>query len=165
LSTGLRMNLVTPLSKHLLSTHSILRHDKRWILKLSIDLALWCLAVPLAFVLRVEVRWLAFVDAMAVFLLVSSPLFSGLIAPALPYQRSWHKPGLRDLMALGLTIRGPTATLETLALIGILPVPRSIPLLVGLIALLLMCGVRLATRSFVEESIRLSATKSGKGRR
>src|SRR5690606_20382654 len=163
--TGLRMNLVTPLSQHLLGTHSILRHDKRWIVKLSIDMALWCLAIPLAFLLRVEARWLAFVDGMVAFLLVSIPLFTGLIVLGRLYQRSWHKPGLRDLMALGLTILGATAALETLALVDILPVPRSIPMLVGLIALLLMCGVRLATRSIVEESIRLSASRSGKGRR
>lgn len=134
-------------------------------LKLSIDLALWCLAVPLAFLLRLETKWLAYADGMAFFLLVSIPFFACLLALGRLYQRSWHKPGLRDLMALGLTILGTTAALETLALLGMVPVPRSIPLLVGLIALLLMCGVRLATRSFVEESIRLSATKSGKGRR
>ncbi len=121
--------------------------------KFALDLFLWSLTAPLAFMLRVgsDIR-----TEYARDVLIYTPL-AVLIKAGLLYARglarqSWHKVGVRDLMRLAQT--AALSVLSLLAVAYIIPpvasIPRSVPIIDGVLGLLVLGGARLSVRLFHE---------------
>lgn len=131
-------------------------------LKFVLDLILWgLLATPLAFMLRLDVLTPQATTGLLVMMGVLLPLRALLIYLAALPLRSWRKTGMRDLAVLAFVIA--FVSLFSLALLVFLPssvfVPRSIPFLQAMVAMLLMGGARMAVRLFSEQQRRLTAGK------
>jgi FlaA1/EpsC-like NDP-sugar epimerase len=133
-------------------------------LKFMMDLILWTLTAPLAFFLRLDMKYLVELRLSV----VTYTSFSLIVKAALIYsfalqRQSWHKTGTRDLFHL---IRATaTGTLVLLAAAFIInphaPIPRSIPLIDGALALLALGSVRLATRLLYERDLRRQSQEPG----
>ena len=134
-----------------------------WI-KYALDLALWVLATPLAFLLRLDVDAFAYSDAIIVLLLIGFPVKAlAVYAMHLPW-RSWYKVGLRDLVALLQGVAVVTVFLAGVAvfLTPIVTIPRSVPLLEAMLAVLFLSFARMATRMLSETRRRHVAGKGKK---
>lgn len=118
------------------------RHAR--LLKLAADALLWAIAIPLAFYLRLEGgAWERF-DAMLSAAAYLLPLAAG-AGVALGLQRqSWTVVSQRDvrMVALAAVTTALVGFLVTHAFRDELQVPRSAPLLTGLVAFTLLCGAR-----------------------
>ena len=130
-----------------------LHSDRAYALvKYGIDLALWSMLVPLAYLLRVEDRFALWLQSMWVYTLAGMVVKAVLIRVFLLHRQSWHKIGVLDLYRLLYAIGAATVILEALALIirPWLVVPRSVPLIEGVLAVLVLAGARLGVRLFNE---------------
>lgn len=122
----------------------------RW--KFLIDICLWSIAAPLALFARVDVRSLEYVQPIAVYtvasLLVKIPLVYSL---RLHHQR-WRIISIRDLDALLRAIGIGTIILFVVFFLEfpLVGLPRSIPLIEGVIAVVMLGGARLTNRLFHE---------------
>ena len=115
--------------------------------KLAIDLALWTLATPLAFALRLEEGVGQFLGAMVLLLALGFPLKAFAVLGLGLHRRSWHRLALYDLLYLAVGVGAVTLVLAVgSALVPGLGIPRSVPLIEGMIALMLMGTARVATR-------------------
>ncbi|MEP0548715.1 MAG: nucleoside-diphosphate sugar epimerase/dehydratase [Rhodothermales bacterium] len=131
-----------------------------WI-KYGVDLVLWVLATPLAFLLRLEADAVAYVDGMVVLLLIGLPVKAlAVYAMHLPW-RSWYKVGLRDLSTLLQGVAVVTVFLMGVAvfLSPVVTIPRSVPLLEAMLAVLFLSFARMATRMLSETQRRHVAGK------
>jgi len=132
--------------------------------KYLIDLLLWALAAPLALILRVGVSgehyWLHFVVYASGGVLLKAALISYYRL----HRQAWGRSGTRDLYILTRAVG--ICTLVLLAacflLTPVLFVPRSLPIIEGVLALLLLGGVRLGTRAFNERGRRPTPSGSSK---
>ncbi|MBN1313422.1 MAG: polysaccharide biosynthesis protein [Anaerolineae bacterium] len=132
----------------------------RLYIKYVIDLILWGTAAPLAFWLRLDNRWLYDVGMVVEYSLVGLAIKAALVYLLRLYRQSWRRVAVSDLYFL---LQGAGfSTLIMLALGFVVYhyefLPRSIPLLEGLLALVLLGGVRLAARLWYEGQMRLSMT-------
>ncbi|MEX0598989.1 MAG: nucleoside-diphosphate sugar epimerase/dehydratase, partial [Rhodothermales bacterium] len=159
------MSYASSLSQRYIRSNRLEKDDKRWIVKFAIDLVLWVVTIPLAFWMRLEDQWLTLPGALAVLVLVSIPIMAILIYRAALYRRSWQKLGFRDLLALAAAVTTLTVILEVITIVGLTPVPRSVPLIAGMLAMLMLGSARVAARVIFEESGRRSASLKGRTRK
>ncbi len=139
---------------------------KRVAIKFAIDLALWVLATPLAFALRLEQNVGAYAEGIGWLLLVGVPLKALVVfVLRLPWH-SWYKVGIRDLVVL---LQG--VAVVTVFLVGIgfflsstVTIPRSIPLIEAMLAVLLLSFARLTARTVSETQRQRTAGKRDDGR-
>lgn len=131
--------------------------------KFFVDLSLWSLCVPIAFWLRLDGGWVHYVREIVVMMALGVPLKAGTIYGLGLYRRSWHRTGVRDLMMLVFGIGIVTLVLFLLAHVRVegLAIPRSAPLISGMLALLILCGARMAMRIYAEQT---GLLKAGKGK-
>jgi FlaA1/EpsC-like NDP-sugar epimerase len=131
--------------------------------KLALDVLAWCFAGFLAFFVRID---LPFVDYSQTIL---SVVLFGFVPKLLLvsgfglHRQSWHKIGVRDLYRLAAVISSWTVMVYVLnfVLFQWTGIPRSVPLIEGATALLLMGGMRLLARVFFErEGTRATAGSS-----
>lgn len=120
--------------------------------KFFFDLFLWIFASIIAFYLRLENPLPQYGKAMMIYLLMGLPLKVALIFFFQLHRQTWRSVGVRDLYdllkAVGLaTVLLTTAPFVLLPYVGI---PRSVPLIGGATALLLLSGVRVLARSMHE---------------
>lgn len=118
--------------------------------KFSIDLALWALATPLAYFMRLEGDFASFGAGIALLTLIGIPLKAAAIYLfRLPW-RSWHHVGVRDLSVLLYAVAAVSSVLFIVVLLvpGILGIPRSGPVIEAMLAVLMLCGARLGTRLY-----------------
>lgn len=127
----------------------------RVFLKYAIDLALWGLAAPIAFILRLD-NWDQYLKLILLHTLVGLPIKALLIITRRLSRQSWHKVGVRDLWILTQITGLGVLLLSTVAFLfpPELRVPRSVPLIEGGVALLLLGGVRLLARIWHERERR-----------
>lgn len=116
--------------------------------KYAADLVLWVLAAPLAFYLRLEADLSEYYRAAQLYTLFGVGIKAGFIYAFRVYRQSWHRVGVRDLQTL---VRVVGLAIVALLALGFLmtpfaPIPRSIPLLEGGAALMLLGGIRLLAR-------------------
>lgn len=132
--------------------------------KYLLDLLLWSLCAPLAFLLRLELDISRYTTTAIVFTLVSALVKAAALLIFSTYRQTWHKVGVRDLYRLLHAVALTILVLFAAAFImsPVIRVPRSIPLLDGVLAVLLLSGVRLGVRLFHE---RLSAAAVGRDAR
>lgn len=129
---------------------------KNLAVKYAADLALWVLAGALAFWLRVESPLPRFAQTIPIYLLLTLPVKAVLIFLFGFHRQSWRKVGTRDLFSLMRGVGLGTAVLFPTAffvLYGNIPMPRSVPVIEGLIAILLLGGIRLGARIWHERAL------------
>lgn len=130
-------------------------------IKFIIDILLWLSAVPVAFVLRLDNPWLHFGRALLVYTLAGIPVKIAIEYAFGLHLQKWRSVGVRDLYALVKAVSLGTVLLSAIAFFARFdyPVPRSVPLIEGGLALLMLGGVRLAVRLIFEHS-QISSTSS-----
>ncbi len=135
----------------------------RPLLKFAVDLALWVLAGLLALALRFDGFPPRYLKAIFFYLLIGLPVKATFVAAFGLYRQSWRSAGVRDLYALAEAVGLGTLVLSALGFFirPHLAIPRSVPLIEGGVALLLLGGVRLAARMFHERG-RLTRAAKGK---
>ncbi len=135
----------------------------RTVIKFGLDLLLWTLAAPLAFFLRLDGLPPVYQGSALVYSLLGLPFKTTLIYLLGLHLQSWSRSGVWDLLRLaqGVGMGAGTLFFISLLLSPYLPVPRSVPLLEGVVALFLLGGIRLADRIFWESRRR----PAGSGRR
>lgn len=139
-------------------------HLKNGLAKFILDLLFWIAVAPLAFLLRLEVISTRYLPGMLVYLALSIPVKALILWGFGLHRQAWSAVGMRDLWAVVKGIGLGTAALFTLAnlVLGWVVVPRSVPLIEGSFALLLLGGVRFVTRLRHE---RVKWRRSGQVRR
>lgn len=128
--------------------------------KYGVDFVLWSMAAPLAFWLRLDYRWLNNASIVVEYCLIGLSIKAALIYLLRLHRQSWRRVGVPDLYLL---LQGAFfSTLIMLALGFVIyhyeNLPRSIPLLEGILALVLLGGVRLAIRLWFEGQVKLRPT-------
>ncbi|MBB6030473.1 polysaccharide biosynthesis protein [Oceanithermus desulfurans] len=118
------------------------------------DLLLWSAAAPLAFMLRLEDPWPRYTQVALVYALAGLPIKAVLEASFALHLQVWRRMGIRDLYSLAKAVFFGTVLLSAVAFFLHLdqPIPRSVPLIEGGLALLLLGGVRLAGRMLFERA-------------
>ena len=116
--------------------------------KFTIDLCLWALATPLAFALRLEAPLLAYGDALLTFTVAGVAIKGSLIYLLGLHRQSWRNVSFADQIALLRAIAAGTLLIASLGFLTRyhLNVPRSIPLIEAMLALILLGGVRALAR-------------------
>ncbi|AFZ66487.1 polysaccharide biosynthesis protein [Deinococcus peraridilitoris] len=120
--------------------------------KYLIDLSLWTLAAPLAFVLRAGMSMQMYGTQLVIYVLAGVLLKMALISHYRLNRQAWGRSGTRDLYVLARAVGVGTLTSLALCFLitPVLHVPRSIPIIEGILAALILGGVRLGTRAFNE---------------
>ncbi len=126
----------------------------RTVLKFITDVLLWSAAALLTFMLRLEDPWPRYAQAALIYTLGGLPIKILLEASFGLHLQSWRRAGVRDLYSLMKAVFFGTVLLSALAffLRPDQPIPRSVPLIEGGLALLLLGGARLAGRILFERA-------------
>ena len=134
--------------------------------KFAVDLGLWSLATPLAYLLRFDASLEGHAAGLVLLLAIGVPLKALTVwATGLP-RRSWHRLALYDLLYLGIGVGVVSLALALVAIVGFgESVPRSVPLIEAMVALLLMSGARVAARVFYERKGIVRARRAETSRR
>jgi FlaA1/EpsC-like NDP-sugar epimerase len=131
--------------------------------KFTLDVLVWSFAGLLAFFVRIDLPLLEHKRAIASYLAVGLLPKAALIFYFGLHRQSWHKIGVRDLYRLTAVISSWTVLVYVVnfVLSQWTHVPRSVPLIEGATALLLMGGMRLLARVLFErEGTRATAGSS-----
>ena len=143
---------------------------QRQIPKATLDLALWVLAAPLAYAIRLDVGALVEVNDVVLYTAVFAVAKVVALGVVRQYRLSWHRTGFRDLTPL-MRLIGIVFVLEV-AFVAVVPsdavfVPRSIPLIEAMLTLLGWVGLRYAARLYYEERgiLRVRLRSEGRERR
>lgn len=132
-------------------------HSRIVYAKMSVDLGLWTLAIPIALYLRLgsldvssEVAGVLFAYA-----LLTTPLKGMLILLSRLEVRSWRRATVQDLAVLvGIVAAGTLIEFSAgLLLFSSSGAPRTLPLIEGVVALLAMAGLRMTVRLARERSL------------
>ena len=136
----------------------------RFGVKVAIDLAVWTLAGIFAFQLRAPSRWIELAPVIGWYALASALLkFSLILKFQLPRQ-VWRHVTVEDVRRLALVVAMGSAAMFVVGLAwheaGI-PVPRTVPIIEGALALLGMAGVRISARMWEARKERVRAPALG----
>ncbi len=129
--------------------------------KFLIDLLLWVVAFPAAYFIRFEGQWLPYVYDIGLLMLISVPVIFLVNLLFRLHRQSWHNISIRDLISILKSVILVTAVLAAIAFISgeFLFIPVSVPVISGLIAILLLGGVRVLARLVHDYSSRLHSKK------
>ena len=131
--------------------------------KFALDLLVWSFAGTLAFFVRLDLPLLEHKRAIAFYVAVGLLPKAALILYFGLHRQSWHKIGVRDLYRLAAVISSWAVLVYVVnfVLSQWTGVPRSVPLIEGALALLLMGGMRLLARVLFErEGVRATLGSS-----
>ncbi|NWF69098.1 MAG: polysaccharide biosynthesis protein [Chloroflexi bacterium] len=133
--------------------------------KFAVDLALWALCGAAAFFLRVDDAWPRYAPTMLAYVLVGLP-FKALLLRAFGLDRqAWRKVSVPDMYRLLQAVGAGTLLLFTLGLLVFFPyifLPRSVPLIEGVLAALALGEARLFRRLLYERRGRMAASAGHK---
>ncbi len=134
---------------------------QRLVTKYLVDLALWVAVTPLAFRLRLAGDWLDYFPEMLILMAAGLPVKIGVIYGLGYFRRTWRKVGVRDLVAILAGVAVVTVYLAAVSFFLPLDyfVPRGIPLIEGMLAVLVLAGMRLAARLFHERREQYAAVE------
>ncbi len=120
--------------------------------KFALDLLAWSSAAVLAFFIRIDLPLLEHKSVIALYVAIGLLPKAALIYFFGLHRQSWHKVGVRDLQRLVsvLAIWALPIYLINFVFYPSSWVPRSVPLIEGGVALLLLGGLRLLTRGLFE---------------
>lgn len=141
----------------------VLNNFRVFPLKFFLDLLSFALASPLAFLLRLEGPFTNYFRELVIFTAVSLPIAAGVIFFSGLYRQSWQKTSIPDLYHL-VQATGFYLLINYVlwvALVNLVWIPRSIPLLSAGISLFFTSGLRMGTRILFEQmrKLRFSGTK------
>lgn len=125
----------------------------RFLLKYLTDLILWAVAVPLSFWVRLEGARLEatrYAPLIPIYTILSVLVKAAAIYGFGLHRQSWRRVGVRDLFRLIWAVGVVSVLTFGVVLVVSDGPPRSIPLLEGLLALVMMGGVRLLNRLWRE---------------
>ena len=127
--------------------------DKRF-LKYFVDLFLWTVSLPAAYILRLEGQWFSYIRDITILLAFLIPLQSILLFIFRFHRQSWHNFGIRDIIKLskGLVIPFVLLLICSLTIKSIIFIPLSVPFISAVISLILLGAARLFTRFRYEYS-------------
>ncbi len=131
--------------------------------KFALDLLVWSFAGLLAFFVRLDLPLLEHKRTIAFYLAVGFVPKAALIFYFGLHRQSWHKIGVRDLYRFAAVIFSWTVLVYVVNFVVSqwTLVPRSVPLIEGALALLLMGGMRLLARVLFErEGVRATSGSS-----
>ena len=140
--------------------------NRNWA-KLAVDLGLWVMAGMVAFPLRVFDGWAKEADTMALYALVTAAIGGGSFLAFGLARTSWREVTLDDLLRLLKSIGAAVAMsfVVGLAWYAVAGFPRTVPLIQGAVAVLLMGGARVAARMSHERQGERTARAGGDQRR
>ena len=120
--------------------------------KYLVDIALWTLVVPVAFFLRRAFHYEGILPYIAFGLSIKFML----LYLSRIERRSWSRSSLQDLLALATVIGTGTGILFVLGLVlyTYSGFPRTVPLISGALAIVVLGGVRVSARMWSEERVR-----------
>ena len=122
--------------------------------KFLADVLVWAALTPLAFLLRLEGNADGFVNQLLAYGSVALVVKVVALYGARMYLRPWRWVSVRDLRRLLIVVGAVTVVLTVGVLIafgfsldrGVAPVPRSVPIIEGLLAVLALSGLRMVSR-------------------
>lgn len=125
-------------------------------LKFAIDLTLWLAAVPVAYALRLDAAAASLIPEILVVVAVGGVLKAGMLLWARLPWRSWRRLSLHDLTPIVALVGIYTIFVGAVSLVkpGDLVLPRSVPLIEGMVAILLFGAARVAARVRYERTRR-----------
>lgn len=140
---------------------------KRLVAKFGIDLAIWVLATPIAYLLRVEGAWENHTEAVFWVTLSLVPIKLGILLYERTFLQSWHRVGLRDLLVInrGLAISSILFLVMAYMFRAELFIPYSVPFIEAMLVMIGLGGVRLATRLWYEYKFRKTSNGQGAQKR
>ncbi len=149
---------------------SLAERTGRWWLKGALDLAVWTAAVPIAYAIRLDIGAFADVRDVLIYAGAAAVLKALALASSRAVRRSWHRVGLRDmgpLVALVAAVFGAEVVLTAFIPHPDLIIPRSVPLIEAMVALIGLAGLRFAARLYYEERgvLRVRLRAEGRERR
>jgi len=126
----------------------------RTLAKYLTDVFLWVMATPIAFLLRLDEPWSTYAYDALIFTIIGIPIKASIVYYGKFHQQIWQRASTRELIQLIKGISLGTLVLASAAffLRSHLDIPRSIPLLDGALALLMLGAVRLTARIFFEQA-------------
>ena len=138
-------------------------NDKR-LLKFLLDLCLWTVSLPAAYLLRLEGQWLPYASDIGLLVLISLPVKSLVLYSFRFYRQSWHNFSVRDFIKLtqGVLVFFLFLMVLAISIRGIIFIPLSVPFIAANLALILLGGGRLLARLKYEYSGK-SVTGKSKG--
>lgn len=138
----------------------------RHYLKFFADLSLWSIALPIAYILRLEGQIGRYAEDIIILTLFMIP-FKGIILYSLKFHlQSWHKLGVWDLYQIvtAVLFLGLFFFILAFFLGPEIYLPRSVPLIEAIVSVMFLSGVRLATRIIHERKRLVQAVKSKRKR-
>ena len=126
---------------------------RRILAKYALDLGVWVLAAPVAYALRLDTGVSEYWADATLYAVAGSLLKAVWLLATREYARSWHRVGLRDMHTLLVGVL--VVAFVEFVLAGVFPsaafVPRSVPLIEAMFAVLGLAGLRFSARLFYEE--------------
>ncbi len=135
--------------------------DRR-ILKFFIDLVLWTVTLPAAYILRFEGQWLPYLPDISLLIIFSLPVIAGIIHFVGFNRQSWHNISIRDLISLskGIGLFAVIFILGSLVSGDAVLIPLSVPLISAILTAIFLGGVRVMARLQIEYSAKRIVKKS-----
>jgi FlaA1/EpsC-like NDP-sugar epimerase len=139
----------------------------RVVFKFTADLAAWVLAGVFAFLLRLPAQWPS-ARVMAAYLAIGVAVKIVAIRLGKLERHSWQQTTVPDLLHMAEVVAAGTLILFGLGLLihaGDTGFPRTVPIIEGIVAVLLMGSARLVVREAVDRSMRRTAPGDAAPRR
>jgi FlaA1/EpsC-like NDP-sugar epimerase len=135
--------------------------DKR-VIKFIIDLCLWSAAIPVAYLLRLDIQGLDHASSIGILVAGMLPVSTLIIYFLKLNRQSWHNISIRDLLNLSKGVLFFTVALVLLVFItsNLVFVPRSIPVIAAILAFFFSGSARLINRIWNEHSHKRHIAKS-----
>lgn len=135
--------------------------------KFVLDLALWLATIPVAFYLRLDTAAFASLEAILVLSMTAAPLFALLVYWFGLHRQSWGVASGADLkqILIGVAVGTTVLFANTWLLQRSFPMPRSVAIISGAIAILALGGTRLGMRWLQEDTRRRDARNQANERR
>lgn len=134
--------------------------------KFLIDLVAWTSVTLFAFILRLETGWTSYLNEILLLLVVGVPIKAALLWKFGLHRRSWSKFGIRDLFVLVQVMAIMVLFMTAVSFfVSAVYVPRSIPVIEGVLGLLYLGMIRLTARLFFERSILRETVRNGRPRK
>lgn len=132
--------------------------------KLGIDVLIWGVAIPLAYLLRVEGAWADYSYTIFIVSLCAIPVKLGIMYYEKFYAQSWRRIGLKDLFSIGRGISIYTILFLIAIFIvrGRVFIPLSIPLIGAMLTFLGMGSARMASRLWHEYRFKIQPENKNK---
>ena len=135
--------------------------------KFGIDLLLWLSVAPVAFWIRLDSIPPSALESMLLYTLMGVPLKATAVYASGLHRRSWHRVGFRDAVVLGKGVAIATVLISagSFFLSPFLFVPRGVPVIEGMLALVALAAARMTLRIYHETRRHSEQVRSGRAKR